>query len=235
MRVASVAVCQQYSFVAAGVIPRLREQQRWLVLRMRPATRPFDFLAAELTRGGELGAAEASSGGGRLGEGLDMAPPSADVRRLARALRENDGELALALRDLAERSGAKVLLFVDQLEELFALGVAEDDARRFVHALWGAADDASDPVRVLLTLRDDFLGRLAEAAATSLGMRHIMMLRAPARPALAALGAAHRPAPAGLPRPYRGRVRARFRRPGRVPRERQRRSEREVVAPRRRR
>ena len=39
------------SFVQAGVIPRLREQGGWTVLRMRPGEAPFRALAARLAAG----------------------------------------------------------------------------------------------------------------------------------------------------------------------------------------
>jgi serine/threonine protein kinase len=39
------------SFVQAGLIPRLREHGRWIVLRLRPGREPFEALAIRLTRG----------------------------------------------------------------------------------------------------------------------------------------------------------------------------------------
>jgi len=55
-----------------------------------------------------------------------------------------------------------MVIVVDQLEELFTLSKSDDDRAAFAAALAGAARSADDPVRVIFTLRDDFLVR-AEA------------------------------------------------------------------------
>ena len=61
------------SFVLAGVIPRLREQGHWVVLRMRPGRRPFEALAARLERGES---AQSRSGISR-GAGAEPGSPAA--------------------------------------------------------------------------------------------------------------------------------------------------------------
>ncbi len=58
--------------------------------------------------------------------------------------------------------GHRILLFVDQFEELYTLGAAPEERAAFVACLEGAADDASSPLRVLLAVRSDFLDRMAE-------------------------------------------------------------------------
>ena len=74
--------------------------------------------------------------------------------------------LARALASLGVEPGAHtggpVCLVVDQLEEVFTLSSDPDDQRAFAEALSACARTAADPVRVVLTLRDDFLMR-AEA------------------------------------------------------------------------
>ncbi len=177
------------SFVQAGVIPRLQEDHPWLVLRLRPGTAPFRALAARLRAtwtGDELSAsgsadsatmpvamAETWAGPGP-GPGADdpaASPPAEpmpgfeagdrpEVGRLAARLEEEPLLVSLWLHRLAERLGRRVLLFVDQLEELFTLVEQREAARRFMEALLSAAEDTSEPVRVIFTLRDDFLGRL---------------------------------------------------------------------------
>src|SRR5262249_51254556 len=63
--------------------------------------------------------------------------------------------------------------------------VADDDVRRaFMRAILGVADDRDDPVRVCFTLRDDFLGKVAEDDATRAALGRVTVLRAPGADAL---------------------------------------------------
>ena len=87
-----------------------------------------------------------------------------DPEGLASRLRMYPDTLNLALQRIAERAGAPVLLIVDQLEEIHTQVEDEEIRRAFMQAVCTAADDPAVPVRVLLTLRDDFLGRLAYGA-----------------------------------------------------------------------
>ncbi len=68
---------------------------------------------------------------------------------------------AKELRRAAVQEKAKVLLFVDQLEELCTLVKDETEWASFLDTMCLAADDPGDPIRVVLTFRDDYLGRLA--------------------------------------------------------------------------
>ena len=62
----------------------------------------------------------------------------------------------------APRRAGTILLVVDQLEELFTLCDDPEERALYAAALARAARSADDPVRVVMTLRDDFLVR-AEA------------------------------------------------------------------------
>jgi hypothetical protein len=55
-----------------------------------------------------------------------------------------------------------VLLYVDQLEELYTLVPDPYQRAAFVATLRAAADDPSSPVRVVVSIRSDFLDRVAE-------------------------------------------------------------------------
>jgi len=184
------------SFVAAGVIPRLREQGPWLVLKLRPGRRPMRALAARLmsleTRWRSL-----QSGNERCSDEISVPldPPSEledaevdeleeEARTLTRELWESPYRLALKLGKLAERGGTRVLLFVDQLEELYTL--VDDPATRrvFMEAICLSADDPEGPVRTVFTAREDFLGRLAEHPAAREVLGHVMVLRSPGSGAL---------------------------------------------------
>ncbi|MEQ9322666.1 MAG: serine/threonine-protein kinase, partial [Polyangiaceae bacterium] len=157
------------SFVQAGVIPRLREQEGWMVLSLRPGPRPFDTLAARLERGEAAGASESA-----------QVPTVAAVEARAQRLAESPRHLALELLDLARTSGDKVLLFVDQLEELFTL-VDRDEQHPFLDAIAHAADDLDDPVRVVLTLRHDFVDRLAAVGGAASPLARFFALKSPDR------------------------------------------------------
>jgi hypothetical protein len=133
------------SLVHAGLLPRLADgaiegSQHWCTLAFTPSAvnnNPFAALAVELGR---------------------MLPPGharkpADI---AKALAEAPRRLSdYADPLLAGRpAGAALLLFVDQLEELFALA-AQEHRRGFVELLNQAT--AGPHLRVLVTLRADFL------------------------------------------------------------------------------
>ncbi len=182
------------SFVQAGVLPRLREQGRWRVLRMRPGRRPFltlarRLIAADVNEGAtdeaaleedseaaassadhtaEYAGARARSGPSNISVGPQQRPLDEtlgdDPEGLASRLRMYPDTLNLALQRIAERADAPVLLIVDQLEEIHTQVEDEETRRAFMQAVCTAAGDPDVRVRVVLTLRDDFLGRLAYGA-----------------------------------------------------------------------
>ena len=164
------------SLVQAGVIPRLREQARWKVLRMRPGRRPFVTLAKVLHR--------ATPDQKRSAQG--PAAGQHAVQQLAAELAASPTQLNLVLRRLADDAGCRVLLFVDQLEELstFAEECDAEQQQAFVTALCCAGDDPGDPVRVVFTLRDDFLGRLAHGDRVREALGQLTIVRSPEPDAL---------------------------------------------------
>ena len=185
------------SFARAGVLPRLRDQGAWTVLEMRPGAAPFRTLAERLLAGesatGTVSPVSTTDPG--FGTDEDLAPSLGDVSgpavgapdlaSLEDRLRETPGLLGQRLRQMAEDGRTKVLLLVDQVEELCTLTTSEDTRRRFMEAICLAADDAYDPVRVIFTMRDDFLGRLALSAPVREALGRLVVLRAPGPEALA--------------------------------------------------
>ena len=77
-----------------------------------------------------------------------------------------------------------VMLFVDQLEELYTLNPDQELRDAFMDAVCCAADDPAEPVRVVYTARDDFLGRLAATDAARATLRNMMLLQRPEPTAL---------------------------------------------------
>ena len=149
------------------------------MLGVRPGRQPFESLATELLN--------AQRFEGRATDQRSLTSLSVledDARVLAESLRQAPGRLALELRVIAERERASVLLFVDQLEELFTLTSDPELSARFMEAVCAAADDALDPVRIVLSLRDDFLGRLATGARVREALSQVMILQRPAIDAL---------------------------------------------------
>ncbi len=171
------------SFVRAGVIPRLREQARWIALSVRPGSRPFQALAFRLAAGEE----QPSRSGTAPSVGGDPAGASRDPeaeRRLADEIRESPGRLSLALQRIADEQSARVLLFVDQIEEIYTQVDDPEVRRSFMEAVCSAADDPQGPVRVVFTLRDDFVVRLSEVESARRVLGRSTVLRTPGSEAL---------------------------------------------------
>ncbi len=128
------------SLLRAGVVPALKASgQAWTVLTLRPGRDPLHALAAA---GATLDGDD---------HGLD-----ADAARLL----AEPGGFGARLRRHAHQRRTRVLVFVDQLEELFTLTRDPSVRAAFTAALAGASDDARAPVRVALSVRSDFLDRL---------------------------------------------------------------------------
>ncbi len=187
------------SFVSAGVVPRLREQGRWIVLSLRPGRFPIRALAGRLLAGGaSVGSIAASAMGSSvsaLAGGLE-GPSSADHQALMEAERQlldelvaSPAALALHLSRLAAQEGrdaepARVLLLVDQLEEVYTLVDDEERRRVFLDAVFLAADDPLGPVRTVFTVRDDYLGRLASLTTARDALGRLVVLGRPGPAAL---------------------------------------------------
>lgn len=180
------------SFVRAGVIPRLREQGAWHVVIVRPGGDAFVNLARQLVQiEGQQTNWRSMVTERRLAqqtpaslshEGVPIAAtPSGEVdevEALAAELLASPTLLSALLRGQARDQKKRILLFVDQLEELVTL---ESSERRhaFMLAVCLAADDRQDPVRVIFTIRDDFLGRAADTEPVRVALAGATILRSP--------------------------------------------------------
>src|SRR5262249_15488361 len=77
-------------------------------------------------------------------------------------LQKDQQALGDLLRDYAIKQGITLLLVVDQFEEIITLCLDKAEQTRYVESLVQAARSEEDPVRIVLTMRDDFLVRVKE-------------------------------------------------------------------------
>jgi tetratricopeptide (TPR) repeat protein len=144
------------SVVRAGVIPALRRGERladgslpptdsgqWDIRIFTPGAHPLDALSAILTRESESVSAAAA---------------------LRADLMQEPHTLSLAARRLLAQNGKKrLMLVIDQFEEIFTQCRQEDERSAFIENLLSAADPGDpQPITILLTLRADFYAQLAE-------------------------------------------------------------------------
>ncbi|MFH0902681.1 MAG: WD40 repeat domain-containing protein, partial [Pseudomonadota bacterium] len=92
--------------------------------------------------------------------------------------------LGVLLHDIAVRERCKVLLFVDQLEEMLTMGTDRAVQEAFLRAVCGVADHPSSPVRAVFTVRDDFVGHLGGGSEVAAALSRVFVLRRPGKEAL---------------------------------------------------
>lgn len=135
------------SVVAAGLWQAVVKQGRlpgstqWMWLRIQPSDgdTPFDALARGLKEAFQLSARPK----------LTATGPT--------------------LRDLLSQhlsQGQELILFVDQFEELFTSGFKEPDIQTFLEQLINTAKDPTSRLRVVATIRSEFLGKLEAYEST---------------------------------------------------------------------
>ena len=120
------------SFVHAGVIPALPAS--WRTITLRPGATPLATLAARLV------AANLTT--------TDLRP-----------VLEGSPSAAAAIVAHAASRGT-ILIVIDQLEELFTQCQSPDERKQFAAVIAQLAASADAPIRVICTLRDDFLMQL---------------------------------------------------------------------------
>ncbi len=132
------------SVVMAGLLPRLRQGalpggQQWIYLEpVIPGTRPLDALT------------------------LTLAPhfPGSSMKSLREDLEHESARgLHLLTARLTTMRDQRVVLFIDQFEELFTQTSSEEERRHFIDLLVTAATEPHGSVIVLITLRADFFDR----------------------------------------------------------------------------
>jgi hypothetical protein len=156
------------SLVRAGVIPALkRSGEGWDAHVVRPGREPLAALAAMLgpmrhRSGSSFDTGDTGPSIDDASETLDDSTASAVLGPLIERMRAEPGYLGARLRARATSKLRRILVFVDQLEELYTLGASPDERAAFLACLAALADDATSPLRVVLSMRSDFLDRMTE-------------------------------------------------------------------------
>lgn len=147
------------SLVFAGLIPRLREEKSWAIATFRPGETPLHSFAAAL---GIWGMAVGDSDG--------------HPDEIAKQLRENPGQIhrltSKAMASLKGNGIRQLLLYADQLEELFTLCRDSDERSAFIDVISAMATPPSRAhVAFLATLRSNFLGAVQSEPRLSQAFR----------------------------------------------------------------
>jgi hypothetical protein len=132
--------------VRAGVVPALKSSgEPWEVHIIRPGRDPMSALASTIES---------------LRDTRDSDPAIVDDP--ANHLRREPGHFGSRLRSRARRRRTQILVFVDQFEELYTLVGDPRERAAFTACLVSAGDDPASPLRVVVSMRSDFLDRCAE-------------------------------------------------------------------------
>ena len=163
------------SLMRAGLLPRLKRDQRWIVVDpFRPLKAPFDELAkvlsqrfAQVLETKEGTVTDAAYLRERIGRNEQESKQSVDAFL----------ELLNEMRETVQSREATVLLMIDQCEELMAVG-ANEEGERFLEFLRAALDREDSRLMVLATLRSDYLGSFQDHSAMW-GFKNVEMFTVP--------------------------------------------------------
>jgi hypothetical protein len=141
------------SVVFAGLLPHLRREKGWLIASLRPGNRPFHSLAAAL---------------------IPLIRPMwneidilAEIGKLSRQFQNGDVLLQDVIEMIIEKNdGLRLLLVIDQFEELYTLSQESETRQHFLDDLLATVKAFSKSGTVglprftlVLTLRADFIGQ----------------------------------------------------------------------------
>ena len=138
------------SFIRAGVGPALKASgEHWEVVTLRPGRQPLAALASVVQKL-------------TTRSGADVQQQMVEHAKVMYRLRNEPGYIGELLRARARQTNGHLLVFIDQFEELYTLVPDPAERRAFTAALAGVADDTAAPLRVVVSMRSDFLDRVGE-------------------------------------------------------------------------
>jgi energy-coupling factor transporter ATP-binding protein EcfA2 len=140
------------SLVRAGLIPALQGDGLWRVAVLRPGDKPMANLSKALYEGAQLGRTASA--------------PDLELDLVETTLRSSSVGLSALVKQSRLGEAEKLLVLVDQFEELFRYRPADqadyaESAGAFVKLLLSAAADPLLPVYIVITMRADFIGNCA--------------------------------------------------------------------------
>ncbi len=129
------------SLVKAGVLPALRSgripgSENWFYAEMVPGEVPLEELAAAL-----------------------LSVSSSPLPGVVDTLREHVDGLARGVYEALPSRDSKLLLMIDQFEELFTQVEQESDRQQFLDLILNAVSAENSPIIIIATLRADFYDR----------------------------------------------------------------------------
>ncbi|MDX2137412.1 MAG: TIR domain-containing protein, partial [Chloroflexota bacterium] len=168
------------SIIMAGLLPRLKngaliDSENWTYLPpIKPGAYPIEALA----------------------EALCTVLPNRTEQSITESLNNPTaaGLHILGLEVAVQRRSQRVIIFIDQFEELFTQTASEEERQQFINTLVHAVTDAGSPISVIVTMRADMYDRpmnypqlatlLDHNSRSVLPMRLVDLREAIERPAL---------------------------------------------------
>jgi len=126
------------SVVKAGLMPAIQQgalgsETRWFVTEMVPGTHPFEELEAAL---------------------LSIAPT--DIPNLHHQLEEDERGFARVLKRIITGEESRLVLLIDQFEEIFTMVENEGTRVKFLNAIMEVINDPRSRAKIIITIRADF-------------------------------------------------------------------------------
>ncbi|MEP7136842.1 MAG: protein kinase [Chloroflexota bacterium] len=130
------------SVVKAGLIPALRRgalpgSENWFIIEMLPGAHPLEELEAALLR-------------------VAVNPPASLIEQFQN---DNRGLIRAVRRSLPDDPNIELVLVIDQFEEVFTLVQDENERIRFLGLLVSSVLDENSRIRIILTVRADFIDK----------------------------------------------------------------------------